>query len=293
MKKIGIITNVKKKNAVLRLRELLKWLRKKGKEIILDKESASKIKGKFNSAPIDTLASGVDLVISLGGDGTLLRIARNKDIQEVPVLGVNLGGLGFITEVTFSEVYDVLEKVFAKKIKLEERMQLQIKIFQKRKEKFNFTVLNDIVLAKTTISRLLHLEIFIDNDYVTTYQSDGLIVATPTGSTGHSLSAGGPIMEPTLEGIILTPICPHTLSNRPLIIPSNKEVKIRAKPTTRTRDICATFDGQKAINLSFDDTVSIKKSPGKLKLIVSPQRNYYQVLREKLSWGSRGQSKNV
>ncbi|MEA3369259.1 MAG: NAD(+)/NADH kinase [Candidatus Ratteibacteria bacterium] len=293
MKKIGIVTNFNKKNAARKLEELLKWLAKKGKTVVLDKESAGFVRGKFSSSSLDEIASRVDLLISLGGDGTLLRAARIKNIDKIPVLGVNLGGLGFITEIPFSEIHKVLQKVFAGKFKLEERMRFQIEIFKKGKEKSKFTALNELVLAKITIARLLQLEIFINKDYVTTYQCDGLIVSTPTGSTGHSLSAGGAIMEPTVEGVIICPICPHTLTNRPLIIPSDKEIRIKTKPATRTRDICATIDGQVAIKLLFDDTIVIKKSPHKLKLVVSPERSYYQVLREKLSWGSRGDSSNA
>lgn len=293
MKKIGIVINLNKKNAAGKLEELLKWLAKKEKTVILDNESAFFVRGKFSSSSLDEIASRVDLLISLGGDGTLLRAARIKNIDKIPVLGVNLGGLGFITEISFSEIYKVLQKVFAGKFKLEERMRLQIKISKNEKKGPVFTALNEIVLAKTTIARLLQLEIFINKDYVTTYQCDGLIVSTPTGSTGHSLSAGGAIMEPTVEGISICPICPHTLTNRPLIIPSDKAIRIKTKPITRTRDICATIDGQVAVNLAFDDTIVIKKSPRKLKLVVSPDRSYYQVLREKLSWGSRGQSGNA
>ncbi len=288
MKRIGIVTNIKKKNAEIKLKELLRWLRKKGKIVLIDEESAVKIKGEIPSFPIEKLTQKVDLVISLGGDGTLLRVARSKNIDKIPVLGVNLGGLGFITETVFPEIYDVLENIFTGKFKTEERMLLGIEVSKGRKTK-EFRALNDIVLAKTTIARLLHLEIFVDKDYVTTYQSDGLIIATPTGSTGHSLSAGGPIMEPTLEGIILTPICPHTLTNRPLIIPADKKVKIKAKPSTRAKEICATIDGQIGLDLSFDEEVVVKKLPAKLRLVVSPKRNYYQVLREKFSWGKRGE----
>ena len=293
MKKIGIVTNLNKKNAAGILEKLLKWLAKKGKTVILDKESAGFVKGKFSTSLLDEIASRVDLLISLGGDGTLLRVARIENSDRIPILGVNLGGLGFITEISSSEIYKVLQKVFAGKFKVEERMRLKIKILRKGKKEQVFTALNEIVLAKTTIARLLQLEVFINKDYVTTYQCDGLIVSTPTGSTGHSLSAGGAIMEPTLDGIIICPICPHTLTNRPLIIPSDKEITIKTKPTTRTRDICVTIDGQVVVNLVFDDTIVIKKSPRKLKLVVSPGRSYYQVLREKFSWGSRGQLGNA
>ena len=293
MKKIGIVINLKKENAAGILEKLLKWLAKKGKTVILDKESAGFVRGKFSASSLDEIASRVDLLISLGGDGTLLRAARIKNIDRIPVLGVNLGGLGFITEISSPEIYKVLQKIFAGEFKLEERMRLQIEISKKGRKESVFTALNEIVLAKTTIARLLQLEIFINKDYVTTYQCDGLIVSTPTGSTGHSLSAGGAIMEPTLDGVIICPICPHTLTNRPLIIPSDKEIRIKTKPATRTRDICATIDGQVAVNLAFDDTIVIKKSPRKLKLVVSPERNYYQVLREKFSWGSRGYSNNA
>jgi len=290
MKKIGIVANLKKKNAKSIVKELSRWLVKKGKTVILDEESAAGIKGKNRPLSIQKIASQADLLISLGGDGTLLRVGRVKNIDRVPILGVNLGGLGFITEIGYSEIYKELTKILAGNFKTEERMRLDVKIAKKGRKETKFIVLNELVLAKRSIARLLHLEIFIDRNYVTTYQADGLIVSTPTGSTGHSLSAGGPIMEASLEGIILTPICPHTLANRPLIIPANKEVQVKTKPVTRTRDVCATMDGQVVVNLSVDETVSIKKAPAKLKLIVSPRRNYYQVLREKLCWGERGHS---
>ena len=287
MKRIGIAANFNKKEAKKVVLNLIAWLRKKGKEVILNEETAKNIKGNFKSYPIDKLATYSDLLISLGGDGTLLRVSRSKDIHKVPVLGVNLGGLGFLTEVTTGEIYKVLERVLRGKYEFEERMMLKIKITKKGKEVHPFTALNELVLAKNVIARLLHLEIFIDKDYVTTYECDGLIVSTPTGSTGHSLSAGGPIVEPTMEALVLSPICPHILSNRPLIIPSSKEIRIKTKPITRTKEISATIDGQQAVNLSFEEVVSIKASGNKLKLIVSPERSYYQLLREKLSWGER------
>ncbi|MCG2676569.1 NAD(+)/NADH kinase [bacterium] len=219
----------------------------------------------------------------MGGDGTLLRAVRMLKGKEIPILGVNLGGLGFLTEVTLGELYKTLSDVLADRYRLEKRIGLEATLYRGRKRIATSTALNDCVITKGVLSRLIRLDAFIGKEYLTTYAADGLIISTSTGSTAHSLSAGGPIVHPGIPAIILTPICPHTLSNRPLIISGEEEIRIRiASPHP---DIALTLDGQEVIKLKEKDVIRIKKASSKIGLIVPKKKSYYQVLRKKLKWG--------
>ena len=225
------------------------------------------------------------MIIVLGGDGTLLSVARLVGDHEVPILGVNLGGLGFLTEITLDELYSVLERVLRDDFEINEREILKAGVIRRGKRIAEFIVLNDAVINKGALARIIDLETTINGEYLSTFRSDGLIISTPTGSTAYNLSAGGPIVYPSLHTIIITPICPHTLTIRPIIIPD--DVKIRALLKSSNEEVTLTLDGQQGFTLKFEDVVEVGKAEGRILLIKSPYRHYFELLREKLKWGER------
>ena len=231
------------------------------------------------------MPSLVDMIIVLGGDGTMLNVARLVCERGVPILGVNLGGLGFITEVQKEEVCNAMDKTLSGEYAVEERLMLTAHIHRHGEKIAEYTVLNDVVINKGALARIIDLETYINKAYVTLFKADGLIVSTPTGSTAYSLSAGGPVLYPTLDCIILTPICPHTLTNRPTVLPDDVLIEIILKSVSE--DVFLTLDGQVGFSLRKDDVVEIKRSPFKTRLIIPFERDYFQILRTKLKWGER------
>jgi len=231
------------------------------------------------------LPPALDLIVVMGGDGTLLSVARHYVHLGVPVLGVNVGGLGFLTEVSLGELYPSLEQILAGDFEVEERLMLSARLCREGEVCWEELVLNDAVINKGALARIVELTTWIDGEYLTTYRADGLIVATPTGSTAYTLSAGGPIAYPTLRHLILLPICPFTLSNRPLILPDTVTVAVTFGE--KLRDTYLTLDGQVGQTLLPGDRVEVAAAPQRLKLIKSPQRSYFQILRTKLGWGEK------
>ena len=226
-----------------------------------------------------------DLLLVFGGDGTLLSVAREPGVESVPILAVNLGGLGFLTETRAQELQDMLGRVCAGDFEIERRMMLDVRLATVRGDELRFRVLNDVVINKSALARMIDIETMVDGSYLTTYKSDGLIVCTPTGSTGYSLSAGGPVIYPDLALISLAPICPHTLSQRPIILNDKSVITLILK--TPEEDVHLTMDGQVGERLHAGDVVDVRKSAAALQLITSPFRNYFEVLREKFRWGER------
>jgi NAD+ kinase len=284
MKKIGIIVKPHKPEAKDVLKELVLWVESHHLEAVLDVDTANivNIKSKYQKSQI---ASLVDMIIVLGGDGTLLSVARLTVEKGIPILGVNLGGLGFLTEVTLDELYPTLEKVIKGDYIIDERMMLMTHIHRQGERLAQSPVLNDVVINHGIIARMIILDIFVNSQFVTSLRGDGLIISTPTGSTAYSLSAGGPIIHSTVNAVILTPICPHTLTNRPIVIPDN--VKIEAILKTEDEGVMVTFDGQVGFSLRKDDIVEMRRAETMVKLIQSSGKNYYEVLRKKLKWGER------
>ncbi len=284
MKKIGIIIKPRKPEAKDVLNKLITWLESHKIEAVLDVDTANivNIKSKYQKPQI---ASLVDMIIVLGGDGTLLSVARLTIEKGIPILGVNLGGLGFLTEVTLDELYPTLEKVINGEFIIDERMMLMTHMHRQGETLAQSPVLNDIVINHGIVARMIILDIFVNSQFVTSLRGDGLIISTPTGSTAYSLSAGGPIIHPTVSAIMLTPVCPHTLTNRPIVIPSN--VKIEAILKTEDEGAMVTFDGQVGFSLKKEDIVEVHSAEARIKLIRSPEKNYYEVLRKKLKWGER------
>ena len=229
------------------------------------------------------LPPGAEFIVVMGGDGTLISVARRHGQKGLPILGVNVGGLGFLTEVSLEELYPVLEHFLAGRCEMEERMMLSATIFRDGAHFWEETVLNDAVINKGALARIVELTAWIDGEYLTTYRADGLIIATPTGSTAYTLSAGGPIVYPTLRHVLLLPICPHTLSNRPIILPETVIVEVTLDK--KAEDVYLTVDGQVGQALQPDDRVQVRSAPHHLKLIKSPKRSHFEILRAKLGWG--------
>jgi NAD+ kinase len=225
------------------------------------------------------------MLVVLGGDGTLLSVARLTKGRDVPILGVNLGGLGFLSEVTIEEMLPVLEQVLDGNYEIDRRMMLRAQILRQGTCITEESLLNDVVINKSALARILTLEVRVDGDYLTTFQADGLILSTPTGSTAYSLAAGGPIIYPTLSSILLTPICPHTLTNRPIILPVNSTVEVTLR--SEQRDAYITLDGQMGLSFLENDVAKIQQSDYTVPLVKSPFKDYFEVLRTKLKWGER------
>jgi NAD+ kinase len=282
MKKIGIIVK-DIPEARKAAKKLTGWLGRRGMKVYVDNEAAEAIKVRgYDRAEIPSL---VDMLIVLGGDGTLLSAARHvADAHtNVPIFGVNLGSLGFMAEVSLDELYDNLEKAMAGKLETEDRMMLSAAVIRKGRRLARYRVLNDVVINKGALARMMELKISVSDGHLTTLRADGLIVATPTGSTAYSLSAGGPIIHPTVQCFVVTPICPHTLSNRPIALPDTVVVEVCL--TSPSEDVSITLDGQIGFPLVQYDVVEIKKSRYKMKLIKHPVKSYYEILRTKLKWG--------
>ena len=227
--------------------------------------------------------SGVDLAISLGGDGTLLSCARMLAPREVPILAVNMGDFGFITEVSKSELSDTLEKVLQGTLGVSETLMLSVEVQRQGTPSASFLGLNEAVIGIKGISRMIRLKIFMSDTYMGRYRADGVIVATPTGSTAYSMAAGGPILHPEMEAFILTPICPFTLSNRPMVVPANEILRVEVEEPQKVEAVL-TIDGQESFLLQPRDCVLIRRAPSKARIVHTDRRSFYEVLRTKLNW---------
>jgi NAD+ kinase len=233
------------------------------------------------------LPPGTDFIVVMGGDGTILSVVRHYGRLGLPILGVNLGGLGFLTEISLDELYPCLEEYFLPgKFEVEERMILTTSLIRGGETLCQENVLNDAVINKGALARIAELTTWIDGEYLTTYRADGLIVSTPTGATAYTLSAGGPIAYPTLRHIILLPICPHTLSNRPIILPETVTVAVTLDD--KVQDLYLTLDGQVGQELQPQDRIEVRAGDYNVMLVKSPHRTHYEVLRTKLGWGELG-----
>lgn len=231
------------------------------------------------------LPKKVDLIVVFGGDGTFLSVSNQVSKHNIPILGFNLGGLGFLTEFTVSEVFPTMEKIIRGDYEIEERGMVSASVYKGGEKYGEYQILNDLVVHSGELSQIIDLAIFIDGKRVTTFKADGIIFATPTGSTAYSLSAGGPIAYPTLPVILITPICPHILTNRPLVVSNNMEIKV--KVLTGDQSVSLTLDGQNTVTLDLKDEVVLTKSESKVKLVKSPFRDYFSILKTKLMWGER------
>jgi NAD+ kinase len=264
---------------------LVSWLRNRNLEVFVDEETKGCADADAPCVDRAALAERIDLLIVLGGDGTLLSGARALGSKKVPILAVNLGGLGFLSSVTLEELYPVLETVLSGGYTLSERMVLDANIVRDGQRVDGHSGLNDAVVTKTALARMLEFDLFIDGASVARYRADGLIVATPTGSTAYSLAAGGPIVHPRLDAMVVTPICPHMLTNRPLVIPDTACVEIDV--AVGEEPVYLTLDGQVGFRIEKRDRIVITQSANRVWLVQPPRKNYFDVLRSKLRWGER------
>jgi NAD+ kinase len=285
MQRIGIAAKPSKPEAEPILRKLVPWLRDRRLEAILDLEAAGICPDLGPGRPRTEVAGVADLFIVLGGDGTLLSVARLMGSREVPILGVNLGGLGFLTEVTLDELFPTLELVLRDQFNVTRRLSLTARVLREGQVVASFEALNDAVITKTALSRIVDLETHVNGEYVATFRADGLIVSTPTGSTAYCLAAGGPIIYPTLPALVIIPICPHTLTNRPLVVPDTVVVEIIQG--SAEEDVHLTVDGQVGVGLRHRDVVAVRRSARSIALVTSPKLNYFELLHTKLKWGER------
>jgi NAD+ kinase len=281
----GIITKPAHQKPRAVIPSLIEWLKQRNIEIFVDQDTQACSDTRVSCLSREDLAQKIDLLIVLGGDGTLLSGARALGGKKVPILGVNLGGLGFLSSVTLDELYPVLETVLADGYQTSERMMLEAKVTRDGRIVQQQDALNDAVVTKTALARMLEFDVLINGAPVTRYRADGLIVATPTGSTAYSLAAGGPIVDPHLDALLVTPICPHMLTNRPLVIPDTSRVEIDVAAIEEP--VYLTLDGQVGFQLDSHDRVSVTQSANRVLLVQPQRKTYFDVLRSKLRWGER------
>ena len=288
MTRVGLLAKRGLEPASGVLAELAGWLETRAVHPVFETETAA-LAGVPAGRPTvsrDDLPRECDLIVVLGGDGTLIgmagRIARAG--TDVPILGVNFGSLGLLTEITLPELYDSLEAALAGRATLEDRAMLATRTIRNDAVFADHIVLNDIVITKGAMSRIIEISVTVDDAPVTRFRADGLIIASPTGSTAYNLAAGGPIVHPAVDAMLLTPIAPHTLTNRPVVIPGSSDVHVR--PIMEKQDeVFVTFDGQAGFPLQAHDLVSVRRAPRPLRIVKSAKRSYFELLREKLKWG--------
>jgi NAD+ kinase len=283
IRRIGIVANTDKERSPECVARLRQWLLERGLEVFLDEGIAGVMSGMTGISRKE-LAARADLLVVFGGDGTMLRTARSVAEFDIPIVGINTGGLGYLTEVNLNEMTDAMEQILQGDFTTEKRMMLDVLIRRRGRDPVRESyVLNDVVFNRADLSRIVELETEVDGRFLTTFKADGLIIATPTGSTAYSLSAGGPIVFPEQDSIVLNPICPHTLSNRPIILPDTAVMKV----TLWSKEAGATvsLDGQTTFTLRAGDSVTVRKSPFVTTLVASPHRDYLEILRTKLGWG--------
>ncbi len=282
MRRVGVVAKASSPEAVSTAHELADWLTRKGLQVELDERTAHSAEdGAVRYRP----GEQYDLVVVLGGDGTLLSVARNL-AGDGPILGVNLGNLGFLTEINRSELYPAMVQVLQGHFSTEERSLLDVELWQNGAAVRRYRVLNDAVVGKSALSRIIEISLRVDDHLVARYRSDGVIVSTPTGSTAYNLSAQGPILFPRLPVMVLTPICPHTLSLRPLVVPDSSHVEVTLE-TQRVdgEEVYLTLDGQEGTSLGFGDCVRATRSAKTVRLVRTSGRTFYDGLRNKLHWG--------
>jgi NAD+ kinase len=285
VKRVGLVAKPDAGEAQRVVRQLVEWLGARGLTVVLEKETAALApSASVTSAGKSDLPGQVDALIVLGGDGTLLSMARAVGDLGVPILGVNLGGLGFLTATTLEEMLPALEALLAGGMAVEERMMLAARVVRGGQATGDYIALNDVVITKSAMSRIIDLAVSVDGRHATAYRADGLIISTPTGSTAYNLSAGGPILFPTMDAVVLTPIAPHTLSNRPIVLPGAQRIDVTLRVD---QDVMLTMDGQVGVPLRERDVVEVQKARARIRLMRFAQKDFFSVLRTKLKWGER------
>ena len=285
MTRVGLVAKPDAAQAQSVIQKLLEWFAGRGLTVVLEKETAGLVpSANVPAARKSDLPGQVDVLVVLGGDGTLLSMARAVGDLGVPILGVNLGGLGFLTATTLDELLPALETLLAGGMEVEERMMLSARLVRGGAPVSEHLALNDVVITKSAMSRIIDLSVTVGGRHAISYRADGLIISTPTGSTAYNLSAGGPILFPTMDTVVLTPIAPHTLSNRPVVVPAAQRIEITLRVD---QDVMLTMDGQVGVPLREGDTVQVEKAAARIALVRFPQKDFFSVLRTKLKWGER------
>jgi NAD+ kinase len=285
VKRLGIVARTDREEVRTLVPRLVEWCAERGLEPVADRDTAALVpEGKVGVFRKPDLPGQVDLIVVLGGDGTLLAMARLVGDLGVPILGVNLGGLGFLTALTVDELLPALEAHLRGDLVIEERMMLSAAVTRQGERLAEHVALNDVVIMKSAMSRIIRLDVAVDRQFATGYRADGLIISTPTGSTAYCLSAGGPIVFPTMDAVVLTPICSHTLTNRPIVLPATQRIEVTL---VADQDVMLTLDGQVGFALMRDDTVEVVRAAARIRLLHLPERHFFSVLRTKLKWGER------
>ena len=288
IKRIGIVLKPNQPDALRTLCELVAWLNERGialvgtpeieRQRILDETGCV-----VEQIPREELAAHVDLILVLGGDGTMIATSRMLGDREVPVLGVNYGGLGYLAEFRIEELYQAVESILSGNFRLDRRVMLDIELRRGGEVLTRNRVLNDVVINKSALARIIEIEAYLNQHFVNSFRADGLIISTPTGSTAYNLSAGGPVIFPSMNAVVITPICPFTLSNRPIVVPDDATIELLLK--TDQEEVTLTLDGQVGFSLKVEDRAIIRKSSVTFNLVQPSNRNYFDVLRDKLRWG--------
>jgi NAD+ kinase len=288
IKRIGIVLKPHQPDALKTICELAAWLAERGISLIggpeIERQRVEQQTGcAIEEVQSEKLAASVDLILVLGGDGTMIATARLMGDSEVPVLGVNFGGLGYLAEFRIEELYTALESILSSNYRLDKRVMLDVELVRSDESVTRNRVLNDVVINKSALARIIEIEAYLNQQFVNSFRADGLIVSTPTGSTAYNLSAGGPIIYPSMNAVVITPICPFTLSNRPIVVPDDAVIELCLK--TKQEDVALTLDGQVGFPLKVEERVVIRKSQTIFNLVQPMNRNYFDVLRDKLRWG--------
>jgi NAD+ kinase len=288
IQRIGVLVKPHQPDALKTICRLAEWCESHGIQLAggpkLDREAVEGQTGcRIEALEHEELVRNVELLVVLGGDGTMIATARMLGDREVPVLGINYGTFGYLAEFRQEEMEPVLEDILAGSYTIDRRLMLAAEVYRGGEMILHNRVLNDVVISKSALARIIEIETWIENKFVTRFRADGLIVSTPTGSTAYNLSAGGPVIYPSMRAMVITPICPHTLSNRPLVVPEDVECELILK--TEREEVALTLDGQVGVPLEVEDRVLVRKSRTTFNLVQSHTRNYFEVLRNKLKWG--------
>jgi NAD+ kinase len=284
MKNIGIFAKVHDPRCHAVAGELLRWMRMRGITPLVEEKLSRYLEWEDGIEGSD-IPARADLIVVLGGDGTLISVARLIGEQCVPILGVNLGSLGFLTEIPVGGLFPTLEAFLCGDYQYSERMRLSISVCRDGREIGSYEALNDAVINKGAPAKIINLDASVDGSFLATFKADGLIISSPTGSTGYSLSANGPIVDPSLDCLIITPICSHTLTNRPLVV--SAEASVTVILDSSIENVMLTLDGQVGIPLEYRDMITVRRAEHRTKLILSGSTDYFAVLRTKLKWGER------
>ncbi len=288
IKSIGVIVKRHQPDALETLCALTTWLSERGIAFVglpeIEREQIEHQTGcQIQIVNEGELAARVDLMLVLGGDGTMIATGRMLGDNQAPVIGVNYGGLGYLAEFPIEELFPALEAILAGKYKVQQRLMLRVELWRGEEMVTQNRVLNDVVVNKSALARIIEIEASLNDQFVNSFRADGLIVATPTGSTAYNLSAGGPIIYPSMNAMVITPICPFTLTNRPIVVPDDSVIEVRL--VTENEEVALTLDGQVGFTLQAGDRIVIRKSNTSFNLVQPPNRNYFEVLRNKLKWG--------